>query len=119
MMFRVYYGDGTIFAGDNPEDAPTQNVQCIAWNDPIRGVANTGRIVLHDYDLYIYSDKTGWMATNKYADLVRHVQDGGVRTVLEGKWIDRESFKRIKDQAWSDLPLVVKSATESVEDGVE
>jgi hypothetical protein len=125
-MFCIYYGDGSVFhcnpesGVSGPEAAPTQDVQCIAWNDPIRGTQNTGRVVMHDWDLYIYSDKVeGWIGTNKYADLVRHVQGGGVRAVLEGKWIRREAFMKIRERAETDPGLNVKSAIHPSEDGTE
>lgn len=128
-MFRVYYGDGSTYTGQGetrnrisgPEGAPTQDVQCIAWDDPARGISDTGRVVLTDWDLYIYSDNVGgWMGTNKYADLVRHVQDGGVRAVLEGKWIKREKYREIKERAYTEPGLRPKSArTPHLEDGTE
>ena len=115
---RIYYGDGSVYEGP-PEDAPTQNVQAIAWNDPERGAADLGRVVLSQWDLYIYSD-IGWHGTNKYADLVRHVQRGTVKAVLEGQWIDRNTWLEIEKRARTDSGLRPKSANDPVrEDGSE
>jgi hypothetical protein len=119
VKFRIYYGDGSTFEG-RPEDAPVQNVQFISWDDPTRGINATGRFVLEAWDLYIYSDNVeGWIGTNKYADLVRHVQDGGVRAVLEGKWIKRETFVELREKAYNDPPFNRKSLGSSFEDGEE
>ncbi len=109
----IYYGDGSTFEG-NPEDAPTDNVQAIAWDDPVRGTGDIGRIVLSEWDLYIYSDDIGWHGTDKYFDLIQHLQKGcgpgGVRAVLTGRWIGWNEFVKIRDRAQNDPDLRHKSA---------
>ena len=123
-MFRVYYGDGTVYEG-TPEGAPTENVQAIAYDDPKKGAEHTGRVVLNQWDFYIYSDPVGgWHGANKYADLLRHLKlgcgPGGVRAVLEGQWVDTQTYKAIYDKAWNDSGLAVKTATDPVrEEGRE
>jgi len=123
-MFRIYYGDGSVFDGQ-PEDAPTTNVQAIAWNDPQKGVLNLGRVVLLEWDIYIYSDHVGgWHGTNKYADLLQHLGkgcgSGGVRAVLQGAWISRADYFVIKKRAETDEGLKRKSAGDpNREDGSE
>ena len=123
-MFRVYYGDGQCFEG-SPEAAPTDNVQAIAWNDPDESIGDCGRIVLHGWDIYIYSDHVGsWHGTNKYADLLMHLGygcgAGGVRAVLRGCWIDYELFKKIKLRAESDPALNRRTGCRpNIEDGSE
>ena len=121
MEFRIYYGDGSIFGG-RPEDAPTQNVQAIAWDDPVRGSDELGRVVISEYDIYIYSDPIGWHATDKYYDLIQHLQlgigPGGVRAVLTGRWINWEDFRDIRNRANTDPGLRRKSANRpSIESG--
>lgn len=121
-MFRIYYGDGSTFEGD-PEDAPASNVQCIVFNDSATEISNIGRVVLSQWDIYIYSD-IGWHGTNKYADLLQHLGKGcgpnGVRAVLQGTWIARDKYFEIQRRAKSDPPFVNKSATRPVdEDGNE
>ena len=127
MFFRVYYHDGTTFESDQPELVPTEKyVAAIAWNDPVKGAADLGRVVVEAWDIYIYSDGVGgWHGTNKYSDLMNHLktQDlgpGGVRVVLDGLWIDNESFKAIIKRAKKDPGLDRKSATNPLrEDGHE
>lgn len=120
-MFVVYYGDGSIFTG-LPEDAPADNVQAIAWDDPERGTGDVGRVVLSEWDIYIYSDHVGgWHGTNKYADLIRHLKigcgKGGVRAVLEGAWISRDAWKAIQHRARNDPGMRRKSANRIGESG--
>ncbi len=112
--FRIYYGDGSVYEGI-PEDAPPEDVQAIAFNDPIHGPGDTGRVVLAEWDFYIYSDPVGgWHGANKYADLMRHLKigcgPGGVRAVLEGQWVDYETFKTIEKRARTDPGLNRKNA---------
>lgn len=111
-QYRIYYGDETTFEGE-PWDAPTRNVQAIAFDDPDKAYGHYGRIVMQGWDLYIYTDAVrGWVGTNKYADLLMHLEDGigpgGVRAILRGKWIDRVTWKRIVDRAKNDPGLSEK-----------
>lgn len=121
-MFRVYFHDESVFSGDRPEDVPTNKwVQAIAWDDPVRGERAIGRYVLTEYDFYIYSDGVGWHGTDKYSDLLNHLMKGcgpgGVRAVLQGQWIDRQTFFAIRDRAYNDPGLNVKSAVDKSESG--
>lgn len=121
-MFRIYYGDGSTFEG-KPEDAPAKNVQCIVFNDNAPELSNIGRVVLSQWDIYIYSDDIGWHGTNKYADLLQHLGKGiglgGVRAVLQGTWIARDKYFEIQERAKTDPPFINKSATRPLEDGSE
>ena len=124
IPFRIYYGDHSTYEG-RPEGAPAQNVQAIAWNDPVKGAADLGRVVMHEWDIYIYSDDIGWHGTNKFTDLLQHLGrrgcgPGGVRAVLTGRWIDYERFKGILKQARTEDGFDPKSATNPLlEDGSE
>lgn len=124
LDFRIYYGDGTTFEG-LPENAPSHNVQAIIWNDSVRGPEDLGRVVMSEWDIYIYSDHVGgWHGTNKYADLLQHLGHGcgagGVRAVIQGAWINREAFKDIMKCAETDTGFNKKSARNPIrEDGSE
>lgn len=118
--FKIYYGDGSTFSG-LPEDAPVDNVQVIVWNDPARDVTNIGRYELREYDIYIYSDPIGWHGTDKYYDLIQHLQrgcgKGGVRAVLTGRWIPWADYQSILKRVNEDEEFSPKSAVRKTEDG--
>ena len=122
--FRVYYGDGSTFEG-RPEDAPAENVQCIAQADQITDSGTIGRYVMHSWDFYIYSDPAeGWHATNRTSDLIDHLRQGcgpgGVRAVLTGRWISNKIFQEILARAQREGKFPYKSAKAKVpEDGRE
>lgn len=122
--FRIYYGDGSFFEG-RPEDAPVHNVQCIALDDADEAFGQRGRIVMEGWDLFIYTDAVeGWVGTNKYADLLMHLEDGlgpgGVRAVLRGRWIERKAFQAIRDRAFNDPGFLERRVSyEALEDGIE
>lgn len=121
MEFRIYYGDGTVYSGDavwSPAGYKHKGVQCIAWTDPDKSVKTTGRVILHEWDIYIYSTDIGWHGTNKYADLLMHLEDGNVRRVLTGRWVERDQYKAIYKRAKTDPGFDEKSAIDPMyEDG--
>ncbi len=122
IPFTIYYGDGTTYS-NTPEGAPMHNVQAIAWDDPVKGNQDLGRVVMVEWDIYIYSDHVGgWHGTNKYGDVLQHLGQGcgpgGVRAVLQGAWIARDKFLEIKRRAEMDGER--KSASDPIrEDGSE
>jgi len=122
--FKIYYGDGLVYEGQ-PEHAPAHNVQAIAWNDPVRGPLDLGRVVITEWDIYIYSDHVGgWHGTNKYADLLQHLGrgcgPGGVRAVLQGAWIATDEFLAIRKRAETDPDMRRKTAKNPIrEEGSE
>ena len=123
-MFRVYYSDGSVYEGNRPEDVKPHDVQCIAWDDKTGNAMGVGRIVMREWDIYIYTDGLGWHGTNKYADLLNHlgkgIGEGGVRAVLQGAWIPNDQYNEIYKRARLDEGLRVKSAPNPlVEDGAE
>ncbi len=126
MNFRIYYGDGSMYEGDvdNIPKDNTDDVQVIAWNDPVKGAADLGRVTITEWDIYIYSDPIGWHGTNKYADLLMHLRGGiglgGVRAVMTGRWISIPAFHNIREHARTDPGLDRKSANDPIrEDGAQ
>ena len=114
MTARIYYGDDFIYEGeavDAPSGKEHDGVQYIAWNDPTKGTADVGRIVLSEWDIYMYSSDLGWHGTNKYADLLMHLEDGKVERVLIGKWIAGSKYRAMGVRAWNDPGFERKSAT--------
>ncbi len=121
ITFKIYYGDGSVYSGA-PEGAPAHNVQAIAWDDPEMSDKSVGRVVLHQWDIYIYSDAIGWHGTDKYADLLQHLGRGiglgGVRAVLQGAWINQKDYREIYNRACTDGKR--KSAIDPIrEDGLK
>ncbi len=102
LGFMIYYGDGTTFEG-KPEDAPTENVQCIviAPAHPTTEKAFYRHRILSEADMYVYSDPIGgWFACDKYEDLKRHLKQsglgkGGIRAVLDGMWVNKKVYDEI------------------------
>jgi len=122
VEFGIYYGDGSVYDGPIDGILCSDNVQAIAWDDLEKGNQTVGRVVLQQWDIYIYSDPIGWHGTNKYADLLMHLGKGigigGVRAVLTGGWIDRADYQSIIKRAETDG--MRKSAIDPVrEDGSE
>lgn len=107
--WTIYYGDGTTFSGE-PEDAPTENVVCIVI-PPVKPDTKTEfyrHRMIRDADMYVYSDAVGtWFPCDKYEDLKRHLKlsgcgGGGVRAVIDGMWINRDTFLAVIHQAQRD-----------------
>lgn len=119
----IFYADDYTFEGA-PEDAPTEGVQAIAYEDDPNDPRTTGRFVLHSWDFYIYSDPVGtWHATNRISDLLDHLRQGcgpgGVRAVLTGSWINSAKFKEILHRANTEGDFPNKSAkADFQEDGL-
>lgn len=117
-MYKIYYGDKSTIEVNAPEDIPLDkrtNVQAIVWNDPDKNLHDIGRFVLNEWDFYIYSDTVGsWHGTNKYCDLIQHLLlgcgKGGVRCVLQGRWIERNLYREIIKLAETDTGFDTKSA---------
>jgi len=115
MIARIYYGDDFIYVGDaagSPSGKEHDGVQYIVSNDPAKGPADLGRVVLSEWDIYMYSSDLGWHGTNKYADLLMHLEDGKVERVLIGKWINGAKYQAMGLRAWNDPGLDRKSATD-------
>lgn len=125
-VFRIYYGDGVVYEG-GIDDLPAENsdnAQAFAWNDPENGYSDLGRVVIKEWDIYIYSDKIGWHGTNKYADLMMHLRKGigpgGVRAVMTGCWIPKADYIALVKRAETDPGLALKSASDAIrENGAE
>ncbi len=126
--FKIYYADGTVLWGPPLTpiwEYPYDGVVCIAWGDPEKGSGDLGRVVLEQWDIYIYSDGLGWHGTNKYKDLLTHLGArgcgvGGVRSVLSGFWVPRSEYVSIIESAKIESGFDRKSACDPIrEEGTE
>lgn len=113
-MFRIYYGDGTTFEGE-PEDAPRENVQCIAIPPrSLRAHETKDTIIrwtlVREADVYIYTDPIGnWIpCTHEDAEMHERLHGlglGGVRAKLWGLWLKRDLFDEIILRAERDFGM--------------
>lgn len=124
MLFRVYYGDGSMVESDDPASVPVDNVQAIAWNDPTRGYGDIGRVVLREWDFYLWTEAVGeWHGTNKFFDVLQHIRANGiqgVQAILFGQWIAPSVWREIIRRAETEPGLDAKNAGDALrEDGRE
>lgn len=100
-MFRIYYGDGSVYDGD-PNVAPRLNVQCIVCDDDNSHMYAVGHRVLHQWDYYLMSDTGRWYGCNGEADLVDHVLHCKPSVVLKGRMIEGATYQAILKRASVD-----------------
>lgn len=94
MRWRVYYGDGSTFSGDdsNPWDAPATDVQAIA----VEMVEGEHRVI-HSKDAY-YWRNNGWFACDMLGFWDYMLMHKGPKAVLFGRSMARgdDFFKLVK-----------------------
>lgn len=121
--FKIYYGDGSTYDGEPraaPPAYPRLGIQYIIGDDLEQGNQGLGMLTCFNNDIYIYSSDIGWHGTNKYADLMTHLDMGRVERVNPGLWIPRTVFLEIQKRATTDPDFNRKSANDPVrEDGEE
>jgi len=118
INWRIYYGNNSVY--DNSygklQYAPKLNVQCIVVNEyaskTVPGAEEVGRIILHDWDYYLYQDHTGWFGVKNETDLIDHVLHSShlIKTVLKARSIATADFRKIYSRAWKDPDFPIKSA---------
>lgn len=118
--WRIYYGDGTTFDSSmgGPEDAPSDNVVCIAYDEK----DNTrpeyiGRPVISGSDWYLYrKDIACWWRVDVFGvmDQVKHHLEC-VGAVVQGRYIPDKTFRELLDRARTEPGLPRKSAKRTSE----
>lgn len=121
INWRIYYGDGSVYDNSygHPEGAPKLNVQCVVVDE--KGTAtydneldneDVGRLVLHDWEYYVYTDDTGWFGLPNLVDLLDHVVHSvhKIRCVLKARTLPTNVFRKIYKTAWFDPDFPPKSA---------
>lgn len=126
LAWRIYYGDGSTFDSSDgpPSSAPPLNCQCIVINDDLnctyKEVYQIGKLVLHDWEYYVYRDGMGWFGVRHVIDLVDHVlhDANDICAVLKARSIDVHAFREIFARAVKDTDFPKKSAwTKGESDG--
>ena len=83
--FRIYYGDGSTFAGD-PFYAPTANAMAVVVED------GDGVSVRTAKDYYCWKNDTGWFACDIGGMWDYLLMYEGPKAVLIGRYIRNEEY---------------------------
>lgn len=119
LHWRIYYDDGKVY--DNsyglPRYAPKTGVQCVVVNNEgsfsyDAEMEQVGRLVLHDWEYYVYMKDTGWFGVLNIVDLVDHILHSSheIECVLKARTVPTHVFKEIYKRAWNDPDFPLKSA---------
>jgi len=103
--WKIYYGDGTTYDGDqDPYLAPTTNAQIAVIADP-----NHGWTMQAYEGFYWYEpDMDAWIAGDSFGYNDYMLRDGP-KKVIFGRTIDTAEFTRIMSVAINDPAIPVKS----------
>lgn len=108
MTERIYYGDGSVYDGPLENIEQVVDVQCIAAPDLRNSPYETGRLVMHSFDFYIYSEGQ-WIGINGLVDFVDHILYRPIVKVLKGRMIPNQMFEDILARATKEKGLPRKS----------
>lgn len=118
IKWRIYYGDGTTFDNNmgSPHDAPAYNVQCVVTIDP--GMHNediikdTGKLVIHNWQYYLYRCDIGWFGCFTDFDLLDHFVAYAplITAVTKARTIPHKDYVDIFRRALNDPDFPNKSA---------
>jgi hypothetical protein len=104
MQFRVYYEDGTTYAGD-PFNAPAWGVLCIVEPD-----ADCGRHIVQGGKFYVWRDDYGRWYEADDVGLYDYLARPGARRVLFGSYVSNEIFNAVYQRAYNDPDFLPKTA---------
>ena len=107
MSFRVYYSDGSTFAGD-PAEAPGLGVVVIAQDDD-----DVGRMIMGRWDYYCWHAPQWW--GHDLTGLIDCLATPGPNRVLIGRTVSQDDWHAIQARAVSDPGFAPKSATRPLE----
>lgn len=115
MEWRIYYSDGSTFDNTQgaPWECPDKPICVIVERDRDPSIYNVGRLLIHQFDQYMFSDHIGgWHGVLTQHDMLRHLHvgcgPGGVRVVREGLWIPSTDYRRIISTAARDPDFPIK-----------
>lgn len=99
-MWRIYYGDGSVFSSDDGSafEAPRANVQVIVESDP-----RVGWRWISGYDYFVLDPgRGGWRETNEFG-LYDYLQRAKQPLVLFGRWLSDDEWSRLFSRVRSEL----------------
>ncbi len=99
-MYRIYYGDGSTYAG-LPETAPVFGVQAIVQQDK-----DVGWIISAERDFYVWRDER-WWGVDVFG-LVQYLHAPGWKRVLLGELITIDRWREINAHALQDREFAQK-----------
>ena len=104
----IYYADGSSYSSLDgpPEDAPRMYVQCIAIAD-----ISCGHYTLAEFNFYCWHGDE-WIPHDTGGLLQYLAAPGKEKIVLQGYWINRKVFNRMRKDARSDPRLPPKTAND-------
>ncbi len=108
MIARIYYGDGSVYEGLFDGIEKVLDVQCVVTPDLRNSAYETGRLVMHSWDFYLYAEGA-WMGINGTVDLVDHVLHRPIEKVIKGRMIPNEKYEAILHRAHHDEGFPRKS----------
>lgn len=100
--FRIYYGDGgPPYEGTLEGIEKVLDVQCVVTPDLRNSPYETGRLVMHSWDFYLYAEGS-WMGINGVVDLVDHILHRPIEKVIKGRMIPNKKYEEILSRAMHD-----------------
>lgn len=118
VRWRIYYGDGTTFdntMGD-PVDAPAYNVQCIVSIEPGMDneqlIKDSGKLLLHNWQYYLYRSDLGWFGCFTDFDLLDHfiAYAPVITAVKKARTVPHKDYVSVMSRAMGDVDFPDKSA---------
>lgn len=90
MRWRIYYGDGSAFTGDERDYflAPTVSVQVIAQEQECR----RGYILIHQKDIYVWRPALGWCGVDDAGAWDYRFAPGFVKYEIYGRTARDEDY---------------------------
>lgn|SRR5512135_757499 len=112
MNYRVYYADGSVYAGE-PWNAPAWGVLVIVEKDP-----DHGRRLVSAKDYYIWDeDNSRWWSVD-FIGMVDYLGRPGKKRVLFGRTVPNEEWYDVMRIANEDPDFPVRTGWGSKEEHV-
>lgn len=119
MRWRIYYDDGTTCDSETRVDQVRGDgvIAIVQRDDALNDPYSTGRTFCMDRDYYCWRDRE-WIRVD-LAGLLDYLRLPGWKKVLQGRTIDRATYKTVLGRALYDADFPAKSAYQEGEARVE